>query len=351
MNFLEFYGLREDPFRLSPDPVYFYPSAAHQVALNSLDYTVEQKEGFCLISGEPGTGKTTLLKVFMERWEQRADIALILTPRLGPEEFLQALCEDLGIDGEWGGGCGGKGKIHLLKSFRDFLLERSLEKRPVIIVVDEAQELPDSTLEELRLLSNIETGTEKLVQIVLVGQPEIEKRLSTDTLRQLDQRITVRARITPLSVEEIAAYINHRLIRAGKGFLRLDEKMVRLIHRFSGGIPRIINVITSRTIMSAYLEGRNVVTDRHVRYAIDHLDGGGLPAPGHRRVPSGVYAALAVVVFCIFAAAGYFFIFERGEPMPAASPAASAARAERAATAQPAAPGLAPARAKRGARP
>ena len=312
MNFLEFYGLKEDPFRLSPDPVYFYPSRSHQVALDSLDYTVEQKEGFCLISGEPGTGKTTLLKVFIDRWKERAGIALILTPRLNPEEFLQALLEELNVE------CAdigkekekGRGKIDMLKAFRDFLLEMSERKRPVIIIVDEAQELPDETLEELRLLSNFETEKEKLLQIILVGQSEIESRLTASSLRQLDQRITVRARLVPLTAAEITAYINHRLIRAGKGFLRLDDKMVRMIKGFSMGVPRIINVITSRTIMAAYLEGQNVVTARHVRYAIDHLDSDG-PAHGLRRGPV-VYGAVAVLFFCVALALGYLVTFRGG---------------------------------------
>lgn len=318
MNFLEFYGLKEDPFRLSPDPVYFYPSRSHQVALDSLDYTVEQKEGFCLISGEPGTGKTTLLKVFIDKWKERASIALILTPRLGPEEFLQALLEELNVEcADIGTGTGtGKGKINMLKAFRDFLLEMSERKRPVVIIVDEAQELPDETLEELRLLSNLETEKEKLLQIILVGQPEIEGRLSASSLRQLDQRINVRARVVPLTAGEITAYINHRLIRAGKGFLRLDDKMVRMIKGFSMGVPRIINVITSRTIMAAYLEGQNVVTARHVRYAIDHLDSD-RPARRLRRAPV-IYGAVAVIFFCIALVLGYLVAF-RGGPEPEAA--------------------------------
>ena len=338
MNFLEFYGLKEDPFRLSPDPVYFYPSRSHQVALDSLDYTVEQKEGFCLISGEPGTGKTTLLKVFIDRWKERANIALILTPRLNPEEFLQALLEELNVE------CAdiememekkkGRGKIDMLKAFRNFLLEMSERKRPVIIIVDEAQELPDETLEELRLLSNLETEKEKLLQIILVGQSEIESRLTASSLRQLDQRITVRARLVPLTAGEITAYINHRLIRAGKGFLRLDDKMVRMIKSFSMGVPRIINVITSRTIMAAYLEGQNVVTARHVRYAIDHLDSDG-PARGLRRGPV-VYVAVAALFFCVALALGYLVAFRGGagpqaagvvaaQPAPQSEAAAGAA--------------------------
>jgi len=317
MNFLEFYGLKEDPFRLSPDPVYFYPSRSHQVALDSLDYTVGQKEGFCLISGEPGTGKTTLLKVFIGRWKDKADIALMLTPRLGPEEFLQALLEELKVE------CAeaGAGKIGMLKAFRDFLLEMSERGRPVIIIVDEAQELPDGTLEELRLLSNLETEKEKLLQIILVGQPEIESRLAVSSLRQLDQRISVRARVVPLTAGEITAYINHRLIRAGKGFLRLDDKMVRMIEGFSMGVPRIINVITSRTIMAAYLEGQNVVTAKHVRYAIDHLDSD-RPARALRRGPVA-YGAVAILFFCIALALGYLVAF-RGGAEPHASGAAAA---------------------------
>lgn len=298
MNFLDFYGLKEDPFKLSPDPSYFYPTACHRIAYDSLDYAVEHKEGFCLVYGEPGTGKTTVLKVFMDKWRDRAEIALILTPRLSPEEFLAAVLDELGLESP------GAGKVHLLKAFRDFLLAKSDEKRPVVIIVDEAQNMPDETLEELRLLSNFETEKEKLLQIVLVGQPEIEQKLKKENLKQLDQRIMVRARLKPLNHDEITGYINHRLIMAGKGHLKLDDRIVDLVYRFSQGIPRLINVISSRTLMSAYLEGQNTVTPRHVKYAMDHLDGSGGEG-GRGKRTFALYAAVIAAAFVITLLIGY----------------------------------------------
>lgn len=264
MDILEFYGLKEDPFRLTPDPFYFFPSVTHKEALMSMNYVVEQKEGFCLVTGAPGTGKTTLLNVFKKNWEEKSEIALILTPRLSPDEFLLSVLEDLGVKPQ------STNKNDILKAFRDFLIEKSTMGKPVIIIVDEAQNLPDETIEELRLLSNLETEKDKLLQIILISQPELELRLK-DKLRQLDQRITVRSKLSTLLQSEILEYINFRLIKAGKGFLKFEDKLSRPIYKFSKGIPRIINLLSSRAIMSAYIEGSNVVTKKHLRYAMMHL--------------------------------------------------------------------------------
>lgn len=304
MNFFEFYGLKEDPFRLSPDPEFFYPTGAHRLALDSLDYAVEQKEGFCLITGDPGTGKTTVLKVFVDKWKTRSELALILTPRLAPEEFLSAVLDELRVSHEKAG------KVQLLKAFRDFLLEKSMAATPVIIIVDEAQNLSDETLEELRLLSNLETEKEKLLQIILVGQSEIEKRLKGAALRQLDQRITVRVRLCPLTPEELFGYINHRLLRAGKGYLKVEDSLSGPVYRYSKGVPRLINIITSRTIMSAYLDGQNVVTPRHVRYALRHIEGGRRPLSAE--VAGKVFgSAAAVAVFFLVFLAAYSFAHKK----------------------------------------
>ena len=310
MDILEFYGLKEDPFRLTPDPVYFFPSASHNEALLSLNYVVQQKEGFCLVTGEPGTGKTTVLNVFKESWRDKAEIALVLTPRLSPEEFLLSVLEDLNVK------LTTTNKNDILKAFRDFLVEKSQIGKPVIMIVDEAQNLPDETLEELRLLSNLETYKDKLLQIILIAQPELDKRLNKDKLRQLSQRITVRARLTPLQSDEILEYINYRLIKAGKGFLRLDGGLSRPIYKFSAGIPRIINILASRAIMSAYLEESNTITPRHLRYAIRHLKGGVMDKEIKKR-PVLIYALIVLVI--IAGAMGYYwtsdyFTGDKGTP-------------------------------------
>lgn len=304
MDILEFYGLKEDPFKLTPDPMYFFPSVSHDEALSSLNYVVQQKEGFCLITGEPGTGKTTVLNVFKENWKDKAEIALILSPRLSPEDFLLSVLEDFNVKTTI------SNKNELLKAFRDFLIEKSQIGKSVIIIVDEAQNLPDETLEELRLLSNLETEKEKLLQIILIGQPELEERLNGNKLRQLNQRITVRVRLNPLSTNEILEYINYRLIKAGKGFLRLDKELSSLIRKYSSGIPRIINILSSRAIMSAYLEESSIVTRKHVKYAIRHLKDSYAGKEISRRWRP-IYALSAVMLFLFIGAVGYRFFIEQ----------------------------------------
>jgi general secretion pathway protein A len=265
MDYLTHFNLTEEPFRLTPDPFYFYPSHTHNDVLASLDYAAEQKEGFSLVVGEPGTGKTTLLRVFVNAWRDKAEIALIMTPRLSPGEFLAAVLEDLKIKPRT------KNKNDMIKAFRDVLVKHSSAHKPVIVIVDEAQDMPEETLEELRLLSNLETDTEKLLQIVLVGQPDIKKRLQSEGLRQLDQRISVRVTLKPLTASETVDYVNLRLIRAGKGNVVFDDHAKAAIHRISGGTPRLINLLASRSIMAAYLQGSDVVGRINVLQAKRHV--------------------------------------------------------------------------------
>lgn len=262
-TYLDFFGLREDPFRLTPDPDYYYPSAEHANALLSLDYVMNNREGFCLLTGEPGTGKSTLVRVFLNTWQDRAEIALVMTPRLSPEDFLLAILEDLEVVCPQSGNKNG-----MIKAFRDFLLSHAATGRRVAVLVDEAQNLPVETLEELRLLSNLETEREKLLQIILVGQPELADKLSGAELKQLNQRISVRATLTPLSYHSTADYLATRLRQGGAHAGALFEKnALDLIHRLSGGIPRLINLIASRGLMVAYLEKSATVNDRQVRLA------------------------------------------------------------------------------------
>jgi general secretion pathway protein A len=288
MDYLTFYNLNDDPFRLTPDPAYYYPSSEHNEILTSLDYAIEQKEGFSLVVGEPGTGKTTILRILIDHWKEKADIALVMTPRLSPEEFLQAVLEDIHVKLKK------INKNELLKAFRDILIEHSRTGKRVIIIVDEAQNVPDETLEELRLLSNLETEKEKLLQIILLGQPELKKRLEADHLKQLNQRITIRATLRPLTRSETSDYVNFRLIKAGKGSVAFDDNARKAIFRISKGIPRIINIVSSRAIMAAFVAGSATIKKNHVQYAIEHLS----DKPSSKKYFAyAAYGALAAVLF------------------------------------------------------
>lgn len=190
-----------------------------------------------------------------------------------------------------------RNKNEMIKSLRDFLLITASRGRTVIIIVDEAQDLSDDTLEELRLLSNLETEKEKLVQIVLIGQPELKERLSSDRLRQLNQRMTVKTALRPLGRQETFDYINYRPMKAGKGPPAFEEKAKDLIYRYSKGVPRIINVVASRSLMAAYIDGTTDIKKRHVRYAIDHLSGTDEPVQSSRIYWK--YAAMALLAIAL----------------------------------------------------
>lgn len=314
-GYLEFFNLSEDPFGITPDSSYFYPSKVHNDILASLDYAVQQKEGFSLIIGEPGTGKTTILKILIEQWKEKAEIALVMTPRLSPEDLLQAILDDLNIHLQT------TNKNEMIKVFRDFLIARSLAGKRVIIVIDEAQNLSNDSLEELRLLSNLETEKEKLLQIILVGQPEIQRRLSSDGLRQLDQRITIRATLRPLTQVETSDYITFRLIKAGKGSAILDENAQKLIYKKSGGVPRLINLIASRSLMVAFLDTSLCIRKRHVLDAVKHIAQSQPKTIRRQRLID--YGAVVFLLLLMTVAAFYYIDRNNGEnstaaPKPAA---------------------------------
>ena len=247
------YGFREKPFALSPDPRYLFLSASHREVLGHLVYGIEQGEGFMAISGEVGTGKTTLCRTLLERLGSSCEIAFLFNPTLGPTDLIKAINAELGLS------TFGDSRTELLDVLNTFLLEKHAEGRRVLVIIDEAQNLPVETLEQLRLLSNLETHTAKLLQIVLIGQPELDAKLDAPELRQLRQRIGVWWRLGPLQREETLAYVAHRLRVAGGSETIFSPSALALVHRHARGVPRLVNLLCDRALLLGYAEGAHQI--------------------------------------------------------------------------------------------
>ncbi len=262
---LEFFGLRDDPFKITPDANYFFLSESHNEALSSLRFLIDSEEGFGVVIGEPGTGKTLTVRKFIDELPENVEFAYILFPNLSPEELFEAILEDFGIPST------GETKNKLFARMRDFLIEKRLAGKKVLIIIDEAQNLPVRTLEELRILSNLETSDKKLLQIILLGQPELEDKLNSEELRQLRQRITVFVKLRNFSEEEVEAYINYRIAKAGGGNLKVSKKAIRMVYENSLGIPRVINILMERAMMAAFVDGKQEIKPSHVKRAINSV--------------------------------------------------------------------------------
>jgi general secretion pathway protein A len=251
MKFSDF-GFEENPFAITPDPRYLYLSRGHEESLAHLIYGTGPNGGFVLLTGEVGTGKTLLLRSLLEQRLEDVDIALILNPRLSRREFIATICDELGIEYQ--------GPPYSLKMLIDtltlHLLKTHAEGKHTVLVVDEAQNLNPRVLEQVRLLTNLETSRYKLLRIILVGQPELQQMLERKDMRQIDQRITARYHLSPLNVQETGRYIAHRLAVAGIREDLFTPMALRLVHRVSGGIPRIINAICERALLAIYTSGR-----------------------------------------------------------------------------------------------
>ena len=242
-----FYGLREKPFALSPDPRFLYLASSHREALAHLLYGIEQGEGFISVTGEVGTGKTTLCRTLLERLEGQIELAFLFNPSKSALELLQSICAEFGLPAE------GLGRRNLMSQLNKFLLEQKERRRRVLLIVDEAQTLSENTLEQVRLLSNLETSREKLIQILLLGQPELDRKLDERGLRQLRQRISVRWKLEPLGAPETLAYVRHRIsVAAGQPKDLFSESALREVHRRTGGIPRLVNQLCDRALLAGY---------------------------------------------------------------------------------------------------
>src|SRR5688572_16144930 len=280
-----FYRLRERPFALTPDPDYLYPSKMHSEALGYLRYGIESHAGFVMITGAIGSGKTTLLQTLLRTVDNRITVSRVMNTLLDPRELIEAAMIDLGLDPA------GMSKPAMLKTFGEFLVAERAAGRMVLLVIDEAQNLSLPALEEIRMLSNMETEKSKLLQIIMVGQPDLRDKLDRPELEQLRQRITVSNHLPPLDAEETARYINHRLARASIGApLEFPRAVTDRIHDRSGGIPRLINVIADATLVFGYGEERCEIDVALIKDVIADLDETGVLGllPNPERIASVV---------------------------------------------------------------
>lgn len=300
----EFYGLKEKPFNLTPDPRFFFLSENHRGAFEHLLYGIKEREGFILMTGEVGAGKTTLCRALLNKIESQSTVsALILNPMFSGQELLQCILSDFGIQTK------AATKKELLDELNQFLLSQQTAGRNSILIIDEAQNLPLPVLEEIRILSNLETEKEKLLQIILMGQVELKEKLVLPRLRQLNQRISIRYHLAPLGREEVPRYIHHRLTVAGSsGDLRFTEGAMKEIYHYSQGIPRLINLACDRALLAGYAEQSREIQRQTVIKGLKSLEGEEAPRSSgalKRRLAIG-FAGLLIFLLGIIVAA--FFL-------------------------------------------
>jgi general secretion pathway protein A len=296
----EFYGFRDSPFRLTPDPNYLFLSSNHQEALGHLLFGVSEGNGVVVITGEIGTGKTTLLRTLVRNLDTQTTVAYIFNPALSALELLQTINTDLGLPAT------STSKKALIDELNRFLLEQQAAGRRVVVIIDEAQDLEPGVLEQLRLLSNLETEREKLLHIVLVGQPELRSILARPDLAQLDQRVTLRWHLGPMNDEETAGYVRHRLRVAADGRepVRFTPGALRQVYRFSRGVPRVINVLCHRALLISYTHEERQISQAVIRQAAKELRSS---EPEGRRLFSWRTLALATSLLVLLVG-GLFFV-------------------------------------------
>jgi len=245
----EFYGLKEKPFSLTPDPQFLFLSESHRTAIDSLLYGIEQREGFIVITGDIGTGKTTICRAVLEKIDKHVKTAVIFNSLQTERQLLESILRDLGFPLK------GKAKKELIDELNEFLVDQLSRGANVVIIIDEAQNLSIPVLEQIRMLSNLETEKEKMLQIVLVGQLELDQKFQTSKLKQLNQRIAIRHRLLPLTRTETECYINQRLMVAGsQGNITFSNAGFNEIYQFSNGIPRLINLLCDRALLAGFVE-------------------------------------------------------------------------------------------------
>jgi len=258
------FGLQEAPFALTPNTRYFLRAPSHSESLELLLVALRQREGFIKVTGEVGTGKTLLCRLLLNELDKEACTAYIPNPHLPPETLYEAVAEELGVDVAR---C--TNTHQTLKALNQRLIDLAMEQKPVVLVIDEAQAMPEQTIEALRLLTNLETESTRLLQVVLFGQPELDVALGKDSLRQLRQRITFQTRLAPLTKDSVGQYIRHRLTQAGyNGGELFAPSAVKVIWKASGGIPRLVNVLAHKSLLAAWGGGNAQVSRKHAMQAV-----------------------------------------------------------------------------------
>ncbi len=245
--YLELFGLKTSPFNITADPEFYFETSSHKEAFAALLYGIQERKGIILITGEVGMGKTMLCRVLMDKLSGRIKTSLILNPYFSEVQLLGAIVEDFGLQ------VTKKNRLDIINKLNSFLVESSIAGGNAVLIIDEAQNLTNRQLEQIRLLSNIETSKEKLLQIVLVGQPELAEKLKQPNLRQIRQRIFVKHNLSPLKEEEVKKYVEHRLDKAGKLDLKVTPASYRIIYEFSNGIPRLINMLCDRALLCSFV--------------------------------------------------------------------------------------------------
>jgi general secretion pathway protein A len=291
----QFFGFKERPFQLVPNPAYFFLSRSHEEAMAHLIYAISQGDGFVEITGEVGTGKTTLCRAFLENLGPETEVAYIFNPKLDSIQLLKAINDEFGISAE------ADHAKELIDNLNAFLLRKKAEGKQVIAVIDEAQNLSHDVLEQLRLLSNLETSTSKLLQIILVGQPELAEMLDSHELRQIAQRITLSCHLSPMSAKETGAYIRHRLhVASQKPGVAFTRSALRAIHKYSGGIPRLVNIACDRALLTGFGLNKTKITGSIAKASARELAGrGSLKRLGFQVGRRNTYLAVSSIALFI----------------------------------------------------
>jgi general secretion pathway protein A len=268
MVYLEYYGLSEPPFDITPNPRFLFFSAKHREAFNHLLFGIRERKGFVQLTGEVGAGKTTLCRSLLTQLGKAFETALILNPVLDADQLIKAIAMEFGLNVK------GLDRLETVAALNEFLLGLADRGKDAVLIIDEAQDLTNDLLEQVRLLSNLETYDRKLLQIVLMGQPELRDRLNAYELRQLRQRITVRFHLNPLTRAEVGQYIQHRLTISGaKGAPYFSGAALWRIHRYSGGVPRLVNAVADKALLAGYVQQREKIDFQMVGLAIRELEG------------------------------------------------------------------------------